>query len=170
IYALIAGSRVTVAQVLLATYFAAGMLFLVKLFDFAVRWALRTIFFIPRDKHQLSADLIARASIAAIARLAIGVMIVLPYVMCCVMTYRPKLASAGDPRTQAGLDFEPVAFPATDNLRLAGWWIPSAGDRASTQTILLCHGFAADKSKQPVLLRELVQNGFNVLAIDLRAH
>jgi alpha-beta hydrolase superfamily lysophospholipase len=90
--------------------------------------------------------------------------------MCCVMTYRPKVASAGDPGTQAGLDFEPITFPATDNVRLAGWWIPSAGERASTQTVLLCHGFAADKSKQPVLLRELAHSGFNVLAIDLRAH
>jgi alpha-beta hydrolase superfamily lysophospholipase len=72
-----------------------------------------------------------------------------------------------------------VHFRATDGTRLEGWWIPATRNAATDgrgsvkwgrDTVLFCPGFGADKAAQLFLTRDLVANGYNVLAIDLRAH
>jgi alpha-beta hydrolase superfamily lysophospholipase len=69
--------------------------------------------------------------------------------------------------------FERVTFDSTDGQRVAAWWIPggtSSSRPVAQRTVVLCHGFLADKSQELHLVRDLVPAGFNVLAIDLRGH
>ena len=71
------------------------------------------------------------------------------------------------------MPFARVTFAATDGQRVAAWWIPARADASratATPTVLLCHGFIADKAQDLNLARDLVPGGFNVLAIDLRGH
>jgi alpha-beta hydrolase superfamily lysophospholipase len=73
-----------------------------------------------------------------------------------------------------------MTFAASDGVELVGWWIPAARAPASVRgslrqqwgknTVLVCHGLAANKSNQLVMARQLVPGGFNVLAFDFRAH
>src|SRR5688572_9690557 len=70
------------------------------------------------------------------------------------------------------LDFEEQTFVVREEktggkLRLAGWWIPSP---ASTRTILLIHGYADAKVGGIAWAPMLHSLGWNILAIDLRAH
>ena len=71
-----------------------------------------------------------------------------------------------------GLDFEEQSFVVRDEqtggkLRLAAWWIPSPG---STRTMLLIHGYADAKVGGIAWAPMLHSLGWNILAIDLRAH
>ena len=72
-----------------------------------------------------------------------------------------------------GMEFEDVTFNVIDEsknapLRIAGWWIPTPNSRGRCAVIL--HGYSDAKVggiAWAPLLRSL---GFNILAIDLRAH
>jgi pimeloyl-ACP methyl ester carboxylesterase len=120
------------------------------------------------------------AHVAAILLQALLLLIIgLPFLGSLAALYRLKAPSPGDPQTLLGVSYEPVRFPASDGVVLDGWWIPAArGIRTDgrgcvqwgADTVILCHGFGADKAKQLFLVRDLVPNGYNVLAIDLRAH
>ena len=96
----------------------------------------------------------------------------LPYVMATVMTYRPKVELRDDPQKQLGFAFEPVDFVATDGTHISGWWMPARRDNARFrhETVLICHGLAANKSSQLALARGFVPYGYNVLIFDFRAH
>jgi dipeptidyl aminopeptidase/acylaminoacyl peptidase len=75
---------------------------------------------------------------------------------------------AGPPDTEAraaGLSVKDVAFRATDGTRLAGWFI-SASPRAPT--VILVHGFKADRVQMLPYARFLVAAGYNVLLYDSR--
>jgi pimeloyl-ACP methyl ester carboxylesterase len=72
-----------------------------------------------------------------------------------------------------GLGFEDVAFSVRDDktgqpMRIAGWWIPhpAAGGRC----VVLLHGYADAKVGAIAWAPSWHALGFNVLAIDLRAH
>jgi uncharacterized protein len=72
-----------------------------------------------------------------------------------------------------GMEFENVSFNVIDEckgekLKIAGWWIPTPDSRGKCAVIL--HGYSDAKVggiAWAPLLRSL---GFNILAIDLRAH
>ena len=71
-----------------------------------------------------------------------------------------------------GLPFEELSFNVRDEragkpLKLAAWWIPSNG---STRTMLLLHGYADAKVGAIAWAPTLHSLGWNILAIDLRAH
>jgi pimeloyl-ACP methyl ester carboxylesterase len=71
-----------------------------------------------------------------------------------------------------GLNFEETWFRVQDErggkLRLAAWWIPAA--KSSDRCVVLLHGYA-DAKVGAVAWAPLWHGlGFNVLAIDLRAH
>ena len=74
--------------------------------------------------------------------------------------------------------YERVEFESTDGVKLVGWWIPAMSpvnqryvrDDWGKQTVLVCHGLAANKSNQLIMARQLVPAGMNVLAFDFRAH
>ncbi|HWE95857.1 MAG TPA: alpha/beta fold hydrolase [Tepidisphaeraceae bacterium] len=72
-----------------------------------------------------------------------------------------------------GLGFEETHFIVRDErdgrrLRLAGWWIPAAG--RSERCVIFLHGYADAKIGAIAWAPVWHELGFNVLAIDLRAH
>src|SRR5205823_4336360 len=82
-----------------------------------------------------------------------------------------------DPASQYGFTFQTVSFDATDGTHLSGWWIPARGPAHSsggfergTRTVLVCHGWGANKAKQLTMARFFVPGGYNVLAMDFRGH
>jgi pimeloyl-ACP methyl ester carboxylesterase len=80
-----------------------------------------------------------------------------------------KRLSPGD----LGLGFEEVAFDVRDGrtgqtIRIAGWWI--AHPRADGRTVLLIHGYADAKVGAIAWAPAWHTLGWNILAIDLRAH
>ncbi|HTW93936.1 MAG TPA: alpha/beta hydrolase [Tepidisphaeraceae bacterium] len=74
-----------------------------------------------------------------------------------------------------GLPYEEIFFPIRDAqsgkpMKLTGWWIPAEPDSPAGRTALVLHGYSDAKVgglAWAPLFRSL---GFNVLAVDLRAH
>jgi len=64
-----------------------------------------------------------------------------------------------------GLTVQDVAFRAADGTRLAGWFV-LASPRAPT--VILVHGFKADRAQMLPYARFLVAAGYNVLLYDSR--
>jgi uncharacterized protein len=83
------------------------------------------------------------------------------------LTAAPDRQPPAQTPPDAGLDYREVNFQSTDDLDLAGWWVP--GDDPS-QAIMLVPGLAGDKSDRHVLETALVyaETGYSVLMIDLR--
>jgi alpha-beta hydrolase superfamily lysophospholipase len=179
-YGMIVGGSPRLAQVALACYFAAGLLLLLKVFDWSLQRALMKLAMAyhgdgPRPRR--GAMLVEW--LAAGARVLILISIGLPYIMAAGMTYRPKVHVDDDPARQLGYRYEPVSFTSTDGVSLAGWWIPgfnetkgrrSDPDEPIDRTVIICHGLAANKSNQLVMSRSFVPAGYNVLIFDFRAH
>jgi pimeloyl-ACP methyl ester carboxylesterase len=72
-----------------------------------------------------------------------------------------------------GLPWEDVSFVLRDErtngeLKIAGWWIPAAA--ASNRCVVIVHGYADSKIGGIAWAPTFRAMGFNVLAIDLRAH
>src|SRR4028118_415902 len=108
-----------------------------------------------------------RLSLVLLCCLAAGYMGLCRRVVFRMTSARPQEAEA-TPAT-AGLGYEEVWLPSTDGVRLKAWWIPNGGsDRAA----ILIHGWGGDKSDEhlPKTLPVYHREGYNVLAIDLRAH
>jgi pimeloyl-ACP methyl ester carboxylesterase len=75
--------------------------------------------------------------------------------------------------TDLGLEFQPVEFQVIDentkrNLRLAAWWI--AAPNPSPKTAIILHGYSDAKVGGIAWAPLLRSFGFNILAVDLRAH
>jgi pimeloyl-ACP methyl ester carboxylesterase len=64
------------------------------------------------------------------------------------------------------VEFKTISFKSRDGLTLSGRFIPTRNHA----TILLVHGLGTSSSNMTALARLLVQAGFGVFAIDLRAH
>jgi pimeloyl-ACP methyl ester carboxylesterase len=82
--------------------------------------------------------------------------------------YLLKRLSPGD----LGLYFEETAFTVRDEqtgnpMHLAAWWIPAPD---SSNTVILLHGFADSKIGAIAWAPLWKSMGYNILAIDLRAH
>jgi hypothetical protein len=79
-----------------------------------------------------------------------------------------------------GLEFENVSYQVIDEqsggkLKIAGWWIPSAAGFASAgnargRCAVILHGYSDAKVGGIAWAPLLRSFGFNILAIDLRAH
>ncbi len=92
--------------------------------------------------------------------------------LCLLVVFRMTSAKPQEPEATpatAGLAYEEVWLPSTDGVRLKAWWIPN-GD--SDRAAILIHGWGGDKSDEHLLktLPVYHREGYNVLAIDLRAH
>src|SRR5690606_11037321 len=101
----------------------------------------------------------------SVLRIALLFGVGLPYVMACVMTYRPRIALTDDPRRQLGFNYQRVEFQATDGTEISGWFLPAATGKArqgpaqptdGTRTVIVCHGLAANKSNQLVIASHFV--------------
>ena len=64
-----------------------------------------------------------------------------------------------------GLAAEEVRFESEDGTRLAAWWVPHDRPRA---VALVCHGYAAARSSQLSVARELHELGCASLLLDFR--
>jgi hypothetical protein len=72
-----------------------------------------------------------------------------------------------------GLKYEDIAFTVRDErtggpLRIAGWWIPQA--QANGRCVVLLHGLGEAKVSAIAWAPLWHSLGFNILAVDLRAH
>lgn len=108
-----------------------------------------------------------RSAIALLGGLAAGYMGLCLFVVFKMTSARPRAPEATP--VNAGLGYEEVWLPSTDGVRLKGWWVPN-GD--SGRAAILVHGWGGDKSDEHLLktLPVYHREGYNVLAIDLRAH
>lgn len=66
------------------------------------------------------------------------------------------------------LQVEEVTFSSRDGTRLAGWFIPAAGDAKRAPAILLSHGWARSRAELLPHADLLHRAGYNVLAFDYR--
>lgn len=77
-----------------------------------------------------------------------------------------------------GMPYEETSFRVRDDrtgqtLRIAAWWVPCptpAGGAAADRTVVLIHGYADAKVGSIAWAPVWRKLGFNVLALDLRAH
>lgn len=180
IYAVGAGGRPRVGQILLASYFALGMLLLLKGLSLVLRqgcdrllgvhpgWGL-----LRNTRRLYTTRVISALLLRAVLLFAIG----LPYVMAMVMVYRPKIDAppAQQPNTPHA---QTVWFPANDDATLAGWWLPARPMKSAKhpdpewgrRTIVFCHGLGSNRSNQLHVVEDFPNQGYNVLAIDFRGH
>lgn len=87
---------------------------------------------------------------------------------------------------EVGLDYEDIAFPAQDGVRLKGWFVPAAGARERrAATVVMVHGWPWNRigtrannplkdlpGSKPINLLPFVKalhgEGYNVLMFDMR--
>lgn len=176
-YSRLLHERVPPSQVLVTCGIVTAVMFLLKGFNRSLAWGIGRA--VPKDAQGEpccpAADTLAKVARAG-ALLAVGI----PFVAGLVLTYRPRVVHSGTPGSMFGWAHEDVSFPATDGTPLRGWWIPASrsaltdgrhpGPPWGARTVILCHGFGADKAADLRLARDLVPNGYNVLAFDFRAH
>ncbi len=101
---------------------------------------------------------------------ALGVLLILqwliaPAINTGVATNAPRPAAAA----AATLDFpgaRDVSFPASDGVRLAGWYVPGRNGAA----VILLHGSHGTRNDTLGHLRMLHAAGYGVLAFDARGH
>ena len=177
-YGSVAGAALPLGQVLLTCYLAVGAVCVVL----ALNWLLSQLVsrLLGIDPRTGQGGCCKWAHIGAGALQAVlMILLALPYLGSVLLLYRPKSPGHGDPLTLLDAPFQTARFLATDGTRIDAWWVPArrsaqTDGRGSVKwgrdTVLLCHGFSADKAKDLFLARDLVSNGYNVLAIDLRAH
>ena len=87
-------------------------------------------------------------------------------------------AARGDPAWRViaakpsdfGLTAARVDMQSRDHRRVAGWWIAASPDRRGRATVILVHGRGANRGAMLPRAKFLVAAGYDVLAIDLRAH
>jgi len=123
----------------------------------------------------------------ALAGFALGIATAVAAVVARTMVAPPRQELWATP-LDVGLPYETVQFPARDGFRVAGWFVPSpSSQEAPKPAVMVVHGwqwnrlgYAADNlladltgSKQVNLLgliKSLHNDGYHVLAIDLRNH
>ena len=83
---------------------------------------------------------------------------------------RAELAEFEDHPTDYGLEYEDVEFVSRKgDVTLMGWYLPSPGCEAS---VILVHGICSNRTSREAtrVAAHLVEECFNVLLFDLRAH
>ena len=99
------------------------------------------------------------------AAIAVLVWVVFPAVFAGIVTSGPHPSVAG--AATLGLPgARDVTFPATDGVRLAGWYVPGRNGGA----VILMHGSHDTRADTIRHLRLLARAGYAVLAYDARGH
>ncbi|MDB5291637.1 MAG: alpha/beta hydrolase [Phycisphaerales bacterium] len=176
-YSFLLHQRVGAWQVLVACYWAIVVMVLLKELNRLLAWGIEWA--VPVGENGVAccpgADVFGKVLRAGVL-LGVGV----PFVAGMALTYRPRVVHPGTPSSLLGAAYEDVSFSAMDGMPLRGWWIPAGrsertddrhpGPPWGEQTVILCHGFGADKAAYLRVARDLVPNGYNVLAFDFRGH
>jgi hypothetical protein len=100
-------------------------------------------------------------ALAAVGSIAVVFLIVYPTLL--VVGYLGKPRDAIDDAA-LGLGHASVRFPASDGVRLAGWWVPSRNGAA----VVLVHGGGGDREGAVRHARMLARAGYGVLLYDAR--
>ena len=104
----------------------------------------------------------------AIMLLLVGVIFFFLFTsLLAFFTYtRPTKIVSGIVPKDLGLQYEEVSFVTTDNIRLHGWFIPSA-KQTNVKTIIALHGWPADKGDILPIVSFLSEE-YNLLLFDFR--
>jgi len=81
--------------------------------------------------------------------------------------YQPARRWADTPDAR-GRVYQPVAFNASDGVRLTGWWLPAEGP--SKGTVVHFHGNAQNMSTHVQFAEWLPQSGYNLFVFDYRGY
>lgn len=157
------GGFISLSQIGLALYWGVSLMLFLKGLDWILRIGVQKI----TSVFQTHDRWIWTFGISSF-RVILLVCFTLPWVMSAVMVYRPKVVSTESPTDVLNLVYETTHFPASDGVRITGWWIPASS--CSSTTVLLCHGLGAGKASAWSMLQLLHDAGINILTIDLRAH
>jgi len=99
----------------------------------------------------------------------LGIIVVLPAVPMWVRVHPPRVPVADDP-ARHGLRYEEIAFPSPlDGTILRGWYMPAV--RSTGRVVVVVPGIDDNRLVSGISLRlaaDLVADGFDVLAFDLR--
>lgn len=79
----------------------------------------------------------------------------------------PKLSLEINP-ADFNLDFENAYFLSSDGTKISGWFIRSK--KKSDKTVIVCHGWGANRSDIFPSTFNLLKRGFNLLYFDFRNH
>ncbi len=162
-YAIAIGAKPSTMQIVLAFYFGASMMLLLRLFDNALKWSISRALLKPKSKRTRW-----KLATAILLRVVILSTIALPWVMSGVMVYRPRIIPDQTPASVLKLNYDSPTFQARDGFKIAGWYIES--EIPSDISVLLCHGLGANKAGMWMLMNELHYQNINILTIDFRAH
>ena len=123
----------------------------------------------PPPRRKVPARMVAVVLAALALALMVGYLGASAYI-ADLARHTTRRLPEGTP-ADVGLVYEPVTFEsAVDHIPLRGWYMPSRGERA----IIIVHGIDSQRwdyaPNVPDKVRLYVQNGFDVLVFDLRAH
>ena len=99
--------------------------------------------------------------LAIVGAVLVGFFVVLPTLLAVDFLAKPR---ASIDQAALGLPHERVAFPASDGVRLAGWYVPSRNGAA----VVLVHGGGGDRQGTILHARMLAKAGYGVLLYDAR--
>jgi fermentation-respiration switch protein FrsA (DUF1100 family) len=173
IYDLWLGGIVGPGQMLLTSYWAAGLICILKLLDVALDAFTRVCFSAIRVWSALE-----RQSAAQVIRVMLLFFIGLPYMIAAAATYRPKAEL--NPKSFSSwsdLGASEISFRSDDGLELAGFWTPAParppggghGTRWGRQTLIICPGARGGRAAYLQMANSFLDRGYNVLSFDFRA-
>ncbi len=115
----------------------------------------------PLESHDPAKQLLRRGIVSAVA--LTGVLVVGYPLIWAHPVHRRAVWTPAD----LELAYEETQLVAADGTVLRGWLVPAPKARA---TVIYCHGYAEHRGQVLSLLCPLVENGYNVVAFDLRGH
>jgi len=92
--------------------------------------------------------------------------LIISFLGAYISTKPPKIISPITPK-DLGLDYKEVTFTTKDKLNLRGWFIPAPAQVNNPKTIILLHGYPADKGNILPALQFLNQK-YNLFLFDFR--
>jgi fermentation-respiration switch protein FrsA (DUF1100 family) len=172
IYDLWLGGIIAPGQMLLTCYWTAAVICFLKLLDLTFDSFARVCFATGAGSWKRP----QRQAAAQALRIALLFLVGLPYMIVAAATYRPKTLERADaPLNDLGAT--PVWFQSTDGLDIAGFWTPAVpGDSGISnpnwgrQTLLICPGSRAGNASYLILAKNFLDEGYNILIFDFRAH
>jgi dienelactone hydrolase len=101
-----------------------------------------------------------------LAALVVAIPVVSSVAIAVAATNVPRTALGRQTPVDLGFDYRDVEFPATDGVRLSGWFIPGTNGVG----VVLLHGAGSTRSGVLDHAAVLARNGYGVLLFDARGH